>query len=312
MKRLFRVLRPSIPVFALLAFALRASPAGLTILPTFDSSITNDPNAAAIEASINQAIAIIEGSLTDAISVPITFQEMQSGLGSSTTPIFQLSYSSYRALLAADAKTADDVTALATLPIQVNSPVDGQASMWVTAANGQALGLNTQQSVDGIIGLNTALMSFDSANVPGNEYQALGVILHEIDEVLGLGSGLDLPTNFPRLSRPQDLFRYSASGVRSFTTSGAATSYLSIDAGATDLVNFNQLGGGSDYGDWASSATVRVQDAFDTPGAKPIYGVELRNLDVIGYDAASSAPEPGTLLLMSAAAGLLLIRKRRA
>ena len=47
---------------------------------------------------------------------------------------------------------------------------------------------------------------------------------HEIDEVLGLGSGLNLPPGFPRQPRPQDLFRYSAPGTRSYTTSTSATS----------------------------------------------------------------------------------------
>src|SRR5947209_3300786 len=122
--RLSQALKPLIPAVVLSLFALPASPAGLTIVPTFGSGITTDANAAAIEASINQAIAIIEGSLTDPISVPITFQKMGSGLGSSSTPIFQLSYAGYRTALAADAKTADDATALGTIPIQGTSPVD--------------------------------------------------------------------------------------------------------------------------------------------------------------------------------------------
>jgi hypothetical protein len=121
---------------------------------------------------------------------------------------------------------------------------------------------------------------------------------------------LNLPTTFPRLSRPQDLFRYSAPGARGFSTSGTATAYLSIDGGITDLVDFNQ-NSGADFGDWASSGMPKVQDAFGTPGAIPTYGVEIRNLDVIGYDLTSDAPEPGTLLLSMAGFGLLYAKVRR-
>src|SRR5450432_2673966 len=35
-------------------------PSGLTIVPTFDASITDDPNAAEIEAAINAAITQLE------------------------------------------------------------------------------------------------------------------------------------------------------------------------------------------------------------------------------------------------------------
>jgi hypothetical protein len=55
--------------------APHAMSAGLIILPTFDASITNDPNAAAIEATISAAIAIVESQFSDPITVNITFAE---------------------------------------------------------------------------------------------------------------------------------------------------------------------------------------------------------------------------------------------
>ena len=47
---------------------------GLIIHATFDSSITGNPNAAAIEAMINRAIAIYESLFTDPITVQILFR----------------------------------------------------------------------------------------------------------------------------------------------------------------------------------------------------------------------------------------------
>jgi hypothetical protein len=148
-----------------------------------------------------------------------------------------------------------------------------------------------------------------------NKFDLMGVTSHEIDEVLGFGSGLNFGSSFPPL--PQDLFRYSAPGVRSYTTSTTATSYLSIDGGTTNLTFFNQSGVG-DYGDWVVHSPAQVQDWAGTPGATPNLGFnELTNLDVIGYDlkpAVSAVPEPGPLALAAAGGafvGLLFWRRRR-
>ena len=98
---------------------------------------------------------------------------------------------------------------------------------------------------------------------------------------------------------PLDLFRYGAAGVRSFTTSAAATSYFSIDGGTTNLVGFNQYspaGSVNDYGDWFSNngagATVpRVQDSNGTSGSEPNLNVELTRLDILGF-TLTSLPGP--------------------
>ena len=78
---------------------------------------------------------------------------------------------------------------------------------------------------------------------------------------------------------------------------------------------FNQSGGGSDYGDWATTATPQVQDAFGSPGVDLNLGPnELESFDVVGYNlvtegsAVASVPEPSSLaaLLGLAAAGLFV------
>jgi len=282
--------------------------AALTIVPTYADNINSDPNSATIKATINAAIAEYAAKFSDNITVNMTFQE-GGGLGGSSTSIFQTSYTGYRAALVTHATTTNDTTALASLPVQATSPADGQANMWLTTANGRALGLFGSASTDCTITWNTSIMNLNRTTIDPNKYDLKAVAQHEIDEGLGLGSGLNLPVAFPRLSRPQDLFRYSAAGVRSYTTSSSATSYFSINGGTTNLVGFNQNSGG-DYGDWVTNVPAKVQDAFGTPGSTPNLGVELTNLDVIGY---SLVPEPGTAgIALITGFSLLTMRRRSA
>jgi hypothetical protein len=113
-----------------------------------------------------------------------------------------------------------------------------------------------------------------------------------MDEVLGLGSAIGA---FGDL-RAQDLFSWSATGVRNLTSSG--TRYFSIDGGTTNLVGFNQNPSG-DFGDWLSGScpqtTPYVQNAFscdnqvsDVTSTSP----EGINLDVVGYDLIAGALTP--------------------
>jgi hypothetical protein len=264
--------------------------AGLTITPTFDATITGDPNAVAIENAINAAISIIQSQFSDPINVKIKFQE-GGGLGSSSTWVLLLyPYATFLAALKADAKTADDVTATSILPSVATNPVNGLTTINVKLANLRAVGIPTLASPDGFDGtitLNTAL------TIPGSPgstltYYLLPVVLHEIDEVLGLGSHL------PDTSAiyPEDLFRYSAVNTRTFSPTGVASFSIS---GLTAPAQFHNANDGADYGDWESNplppgVLPKVQDAFATPFANPLPTVELRALDVIGYDRVSHAP----------------------
>lgn len=130
---------------------------------------------------------------------------------------------------------------------------------------------------------------------------------HEIDEVLGIGgagSYLKPSENSPLGSTNgvgvTDLYRYATNGIHSYTYTNNAAPYFSLDGGATPLVNFNQYGSGSDYGDWGDGVKPadgnghnppQVQDAFGTPGRAYDLGAnELIALDVVGYTLS-----PGTM-----------------
>ena len=74
----------------------------------------------------------------------------------------------------------------------------------------------------------------------------------------------------------------------------------SIDGGTTSLVRMNQVGGGSDYGDFATTSPniPYIQDAF-YPGTTNVYSIlspEFTMLESIGYDPLMPEPvEPRAL-----------------
>jgi PEP-CTERM motif len=302
------------PVVAIVMLCGHAK-ADLVINATFDSSITSLPDAAAIEGAINSAIGVLEHNISTSITVSVNFQNMTGGLGESTTREYGVSYFDYYNALKAAAHTPAQLTALASLgapPTSESSgnPLNGGTTMVITSADGRALGFNTPGATgpggpfDGVISLNTSLTN--PPNAPsGSNYSLMSVAMHELDEILGIGGTGSTLGNAGTAIGSLDLFRYSAPGVRSYTTDANATSYFSIDGGNTVLSFFNQQAG-ADYADWSSNPIpggfpVQVQDAFGTPGTNPTLGPnELTALNVVGY-SLSAVPEPSSLMMLGSA-----------
>jgi hypothetical protein len=276
--------------------------AGLVINPTFDTSITNNANAAAIQAMVNNAIAVFQAQFSDPITVSILFRysttapdgtPLSSGtLAQSGYEIYAIPWNNYVNALSADAKTANDATANASLPGSALS-----TNVIVSSANGRALGLNTPGHLDstghftgtfdGIVTLNSA-KAFQFTRPPGGNFDAQRSTEHEMDEVLGLGSSI--PGADPQ---PQDLFSWSAPGTRNRTSTGSR--YFSINGGTSNIVDFNQNSNG-DFGDWLSGScpqtTPYVQNAFGCAGQVSDVtpnSPEGINLDVIGYDLVTAS-----------------------
>src|SRR5215471_4988234 len=155
---------------------------GLTIHATFDSSITNNPNAAAIEATINRAISTHESLFTDPITVQIRFRYATTlpngnpipagSVARSNFVVYTIPWSSFITALRADATTGNDNLANASLPGSALS-----ANIKPASANGRAVTLNTPPAMfangtvgsggpyDGIVTLNSA-KAFDFARPP--------------------------------------------------------------------------------------------------------------------------------------------------
>ncbi len=297
---------------AVLALFMAQNAQALTIDPTFDSSITNDPNHVAIENVINGAIAIYQHDFSDPITVNIDFQEMTTGLSENIPSTDTITYSSFISALHTDAKTANDTTAISLLPITALNPVTGTPNIELMTANEKALGITPSTfTFDGTILLNTHVTDVGSPGTSG-AFSLMAWTEHEIDEVLGLQSSVAFSTTTPIA---WDLFRYDASGNRSFTKTSTAKAYFSIN-GTTDLAQFDNQNDGGDFGDWQSNplpngVLPKVQDAFATVGAHPALGVELTALDVIGYDFLTPVPEQASIALFGCALTALGVLRPR-
>ena len=273
------------------------APSGLTINPKWDSSIASDSRFADIQSTINAAIAAYKANFSDPITVAITFKKVDTGLGGSCTMAGTFKYSDYRAALASHATSADDALAISALPDVTNNPVNGDSKMCIQTALARALGFTGGQAnpptgmPDCTISLNIAQINILPTDTDPRKFSLFAVVSHEIDEALGVGSILNNLGNgdpAPKsLIYPEDLFRYDLTGARSFNTDASSAAFFSLN-GATQLARFNQRQGG-DFSDWDNSGQApKVQDAFGTPGASAVLGVELRVLDVLGYTRNAS------------------------
>jgi FG-GAP-like repeat/Fibronectin type III domain len=293
-----------------------ASVAGLIINPTFDSSITNNPNALAIQSMISRAVSIFENLVSDPITVPILFRYSASdadgsslggALSDSISALYPIPWNTYIGALRAHATSNNDTTANASLPATALSP-----NVEPSGANGRAIGLNTPPAVsangkvgsgagfiyDGVITLNSSDPFQFTRPVNSGNFDAQRSTEHEIDEVLGLGSHVN---GSGRNLEPQDLFSWSSPGTRNLTSSG--TRYFSINSGATDIIDFNQDSSG-DFGDWLSPPCPQpapyVQNAFGCTGQSSDVSAsspEGTSLDVIGYTLATSSVVRRTAVL---------------
>lgn len=205
---------------------------------------------------------------------------------------------------------------------------------------------------NGIINVNDPIDLFNQTGGQGYTYRTLGgsttastsnydffsVVEHEADEILGTASCIDLVG--PPLATQNDcsgdpsavdMFRYSGSEVRAYSSLNPTNQYFSPDGGVTDTDGnlYNTTAAGEDWADFSQGCTF-VQDAQGCPTGNPATsqfdittdgpghtaGPEVAILDAVGYNLASTAaPEPGTMALLGfglVALGFAAYRRRLA
>ena len=229
---------------------------------TFDASVNSAP--AAFKTAVNYAVSILDAAFTNNVTVNIKVGWGEVGgkpldpndLGESETAIAPAyDFSTITNALLANANSPVQTAADATLP---TTDVTGGGIFDIGTAEAKALGLIAAHAPgnDGWVGFAS---DADWSYTPGvkgdsSQYYFIGTVEHEITEVLGRGSSLGgVSDHFANAWGVEDLFRYSAPGVRELATGGPhSTGYFSIDNGVTDLGNWNNDPNNGDLGDWYS------------------------------------------------------------
>ncbi len=278
-------------VCACLLLAASSPARALTIVRTNDASMS-DPtiispeDAAAASAAFDYAAGQIMALYSDPVQINIILAATidPAVLGESNAPLVgTFTYDQIRTLLINDntAHPSPDGTAsTAALPA-----VNPYACTTFLVARGLAKALGnipSDATNDGTFTFGTThAYTYDPANraVPGR-FDFIGVALHEITEIMGRVARLNQTGN---CNRPYDVFRFLGAGTQSliFTDSNV---YFSVDGGTTNLKNFNANGNGGDLGDWASGSNDAFNAFSDSGVENDLTPVDVRVMDVIGWD----------------------------
>ena len=296
---------------------------GLTIVPDYDSSISGLLSSSPalyseITGAITAAIGSLEASITNPMVITIDFsygalQGQPLGgnvLGSSNANYYNdNSYTAIVNALSSHATSAAALTAVSTLPS--GSPVNG--GTWdVPFAEMKALGLaaptglpaltSTSTEVDGWVAISSSFpFTYNPADrAVGGDYDAIGVLEHEITEDMGRVQSLGTYVSIGNVGgyTPLDLFRYTSPGVPDLTP---GPGYFSIDGGlggATNHNTFNNPTNGADAGDWAANVVDDSFDAISASGvANTVSATDLRVMNVLGYTVPVACYMVGTRIL---------------
>jgi hypothetical protein len=242
------------------------------VIGLFDRTFTNN---ATVNVEIGYGISPYDNS-----TVPPLAESIQNNLAIN-------SYAQVRQLL-----LNEGAPSATTLPL--SSPISG--SLLLDSAQARTLGLiGSSNTLDGWIGIASnatlsqqlgASWSFSPTATPGtSQYYLVGALEHEITEVMGRSSYLDISDY-----SVMDLYRYKSAGLRQ--TGTGAPAYFSTDNGVTNLDNFNTQPSG-DIGDWASSAGVDAFLAFNPAGQiNGLSTVDLTLMAALGWTTTSNSAPP--------------------
>jgi hypothetical protein len=292
--------------------------ANIYIIPDFLGSITTSPDAAQIEGAIDSAVNTVHNLYGNNLKVTMDFSYTPGAAGNllgTTQGYYDVPYTAYVNALKADsaAHPANTVLAAAVANLSKGNDASGAQDMALSGAQVAMLGLGPASDSDATVNINSNQSFAFTRPVLSSQYDLIGGLEHELDEVLGGGGGgstlnsiasscANKPSGFFCNKRGSlDLYRYSASGVPSFSTSTAARAYFSINGGRTKITAFNQNSSG-DYGDFAPPGTGAgqlIQNAFSSAGQDEAYtslSPEYAMMESIGYDGV--VPESSTWAMM--------------
>lgn len=304
-------------IIAATIFLSTPAVATMLITPTFTSGFNSSfgANAVAAQNAWIAAASVFTGNFTDNIHINITVDAVpDTGIfGQSNTFLNSTSYANLHLLGVADAKSADDATAVGVGgSFTTADPTGGAGTWWVSRAQAKAIGLIADDlSNDGTTKFGAGNpFTFSGPIAPGT-YDFQGVATHEISEVMGrLGISGGTIGSFANSYSLIDLFSYTGAGTRGLGN-GAGNNF-SINNGTTLLKLFNNAqANGLDSRDWAAGTNDAFNQFSNSGVINPVSAVDLRLMDVIGYDAVPE-PSTGILVVSVLVAGLVWRRRKRA
>jgi hypothetical protein len=278
------------------------SAAGLVITPTFTSNFNANfgANAVAAQNAWIAAANVFSTNFSDNVHVNITVNAVAgtSVFGQSSTFLNSTSYANLRAKVVSDATTADDATAIgAGGSMTVADPTGGGGTWWVSRAQAKAIGLIADDPLnDGTTTFGAGNpFSFSGTPAPGT-YNFQGIAAHEISEVMGrLGISGGTIGSFSNSYSLIDNFSYTAAATKGLGK-GAGNNF-SVDNGTTLIKLWNNaLANGLDSRDWAPGTNDAFNQFSSSGVVNPVSMVDLRLMDVIGYNLIA-VPEPSTAVL---------------
>jgi hypothetical protein len=265
--------------------------AGMQIQFTYDQSVGSLPTGMvqALDVAASYLGRLIANPIT--INIEVGYGEItQAGQtfavssGAEGGPVNDVywTYAQTAQIYGANVSSPDQAVAYSNLPAYgsvTNDYID------VSAAQQKAFGqlAANNSAIDGAVGfqLNGAGgVTYDFnpfRRAVSNEWDFIGVALHEISHALGRISDLGMAGVATLL----DLFRYAAPGQLQTNVTGSPA-YFSLDGGATNLANFDTTN--QDPSDWAQGSANDANNAVGSLSVANNFGqVDLRELNALGF-----------------------------